>query len=172
MMKIRNAIEQDLPQIVEIYNAAVPSRTATADTEPVSVESKKTWFFEHSPDKYPIWVLETNEEIAGWLSLQPFYKRPAYNSTAEVSIYLDEKYRGQGLGKKLLSEAITRCPQLEITALLAFVFAHNLPSLALFKQYRFQQWGYLPGIALLDDIEKDLVILGLKVTGDDILYKR
>jgi len=39
---IRTALESDLPAIVEIYNSTVPSRMVTADTEPVSVESRKT----------------------------------------------------------------------------------------------------------------------------------
>jgi len=36
----RTAIRSDLPQIVEIYNSTIPSRIVTADTEPVSVESR------------------------------------------------------------------------------------------------------------------------------------
>ncbi len=166
-MKIRDAVEQDLPQIVAIYNAAVPSRMATADIEPVSVESKTAWFLEHSPDKYPIWVAEVNGEIAGWLSLQPFYKRPAYNSTAEISIYIAGKYRGQGLGKMLLAEAVTRCPKLGINTILAFIFAHNQPSLLLFKQYGFKQWGFFPEVAVLDGIKRDLAILGMKLADED-----
>jgi L-amino acid N-acyltransferase YncA len=43
-MIIRHATESDLPAIVAIYNAAVPSRMATADLEPVSVESRLAWF--------------------------------------------------------------------------------------------------------------------------------
>lgn len=39
-MTIRNAEEQDLARVVEIYNAAVPSKRSTADTEPVSIASK------------------------------------------------------------------------------------------------------------------------------------
>jgi len=38
-MTIRDAREADLARIVAIYNEAVPGRRATADTEPVSVQS-------------------------------------------------------------------------------------------------------------------------------------
>ncbi len=54
-MTIRDATEADLPAIVEIYNAAIPSRRATADTEPVSIESRSGWFREHHPDHRPLW---------------------------------------------------------------------------------------------------------------------
>ncbi len=43
-MIIRHATKTDLPTIVEIYNAAVPSRMATADLEPVSVDTPMAWF--------------------------------------------------------------------------------------------------------------------------------
>jgi L-amino acid N-acyltransferase YncA len=44
--------------------------------------------------------------------------------------------------------------------LLGFVFAHNEPSLKLLKKFGFSEWGYLPQVANLDGIERDLVILG------------
>ncbi|HKG69108.1 MAG TPA: hypothetical protein VKA92_09585, partial [Segetibacter sp.] len=53
-----DATLQDLPKIVEIYNSTVASRMVTADTEPVSVESKRNWFKAHSPDKRPLWVIK------------------------------------------------------------------------------------------------------------------
>ena len=55
---MRYATEQDLSAIVDIYNAAVPSRTATADLEPIEFESKRAWFNSHSPENYPLLVHE------------------------------------------------------------------------------------------------------------------
>ncbi|NJK50436.1 N-acetyltransferase [Candidatus Gracilibacteria bacterium] len=159
-MKIRDATETDLPAIIEIYNASIPSRQATADLEPIAVESRKRWFEEHSPNNRPIWVMEVEQTIAGWLSFQSFYGRPAYHKTAELSIYVSPIYHRQGIGEQLLQQAIARSPHLGLNTLLGFIFAHNQPSLQLFAKYQFQQWGYLPKIAELDEIERDLIILG------------
>jgi phosphinothricin acetyltransferase len=52
----RNASLEDLPKIVEIYNSTIPSRMVTADTEPISVESRKQWFAEHNPEIRPLWI--------------------------------------------------------------------------------------------------------------------
>ena len=41
---LRAARDADLPAIVAIYNAAIPGRQATADTEPVTVKSREAWF--------------------------------------------------------------------------------------------------------------------------------
>jgi L-amino acid N-acyltransferase YncA len=37
----RNATQQDLVTVVEIYNSTIASRIVTADTKPVTVESKQ-----------------------------------------------------------------------------------------------------------------------------------
>ncbi|MGD1807635.1 GNAT family N-acetyltransferase [Dapis sp. BLCC M126] len=160
-MKIRNAEAKDLTVIVEIYNASIPSRIATADPDAISVESRISWYQEHSPNSRPILVIELDDKVVGWLSFQSFYDRPAYKATAEVSIYVAPEYKGQGIGKKLLSEAIYRSPQLGIKTLLGFIFAHNNPSLSLFDKFGFEHWGYLPRVADLDGIRRDLVIVGL-----------
>lgn len=162
-MIIRHANENDLPAIVAIYNASIPGRMATADLEPVTVMSRINWFNNRSPVKHPLWVLETGGVIAGWLSFQPFYGRQAYHATAEVSIYIATKYHRQGLGKRLLKEAIRQSPNLGLTTLMGFIFGHNEASLKLFEQFGFERWGNMPKIAELDGVERDLVILGLRV---------
>lgn len=76
-MTIRNAVEQDLARVVDIYNAAVPSKHSTADTEPVSIESKSEWFHKHSTERRPLLVYEINDKVVAWVSFEDFYGRPA-----------------------------------------------------------------------------------------------
>ncbi len=163
MANIRYATTNDLAVIVKIYNASIPSRMATADLKPVSVNSRRGWFELHSPTKHPIWVIEVNDIVAGWLSFQSFYGRSAYDGTAELSIYIASEHHRQGLAKQLLGKAVKYAPNLGLQSLLAFIFGHNHPSLNLFTQFGFQTWGRLPRVALMDGIEYDLVIMGLRV---------
>ena len=163
-MYIRDAIEADLTAIVEIYNSTIPTRIATADTKPITVESRLSWFHNRDFRYRPIWVAETEtQQVVGWLSFNNFYGRPAYNHTAEISIYVADNYRRQGFGSQLIKRAIAFSPQLQIKILLGFIFAHNQPSINLFQNYGFQSWGLLPQVALLDNQAKDLVILGLNI---------
>ena len=159
----RNAIIDDLPDIVKIYNTTVAGGISTADTEEVSVESKVAWFHSHDAKTRPIWVKEYHGKIIAWISFQPFYGRPAYSKTAEISIYLDPNFRGKKLGQQFLKEAIMKAPELGINNLLAFIFGDNTASLKLFKKFGFKEWGHLPGVAEIDANEKDLLILGLRV---------
>src|SRR5258708_28724643 len=98
---------------------------ATADLEPVSVESRRQWFSEHSPGARPLWVLEETGEIKGWLSLQAFYGRPAYHATAEVSVYVALDAQRKGYARELVARAIERAAGFGISTLLAFIFGLN-----------------------------------------------
>jgi L-amino acid N-acyltransferase YncA len=162
-IEIVNATLADLVSIVEIYNATIPSRMVTADLAVVSVESKRKWFDDHSPELRPIWIVKESNKVVAWLSFQSFYGRPAYNATAEISIYVAATHHTRGLGSFMLEKAIEACPELQIRTLLGFVFAHNKPSLKLLSKFGFDEWGHLPKVANLDGIERDLVILGRRI---------
>jgi phosphinothricin acetyltransferase len=161
-MYIRDATETDLEAIVNIYNESIPSRTATADTEPITVSSRLKWYRER-PVNRPLWVVQIDGEIVGWLSFQSFYGRPAYGHTVELSIYVTSHYQNQGIGSSLLAQAIARSPKLDIQTVLGFIFAHNQASIKLFTRYGFVTWGHLPQVAELDNIKRDLLILGRHV---------
>ena len=163
-MTIRDAVVGDLPAIVEIYNSTIPSREVSADTEPVSVEQRLPWFEEHEPSRRPIWVMESSGEVIGWLSLSDFYDaRPAYHATAEIGLYVREDHRGEGIGRRLVEEAIRCGPELGLKTFTAGAFAHNEASVALFEKMGFRKWAHFPFVAELDGVERDLVVLGLRL---------
>jgi L-amino acid N-acyltransferase YncA len=163
-MNFRNATIDDLSTIVEIYNSTISSGMVTADTEPVTVESRMTWFKAHKPNKRPLWVVENNnKEIVGWVSYQSFYGRPAYDATAEISIYLRENAREKGLGSEILQLALEHAKKIGIKTVLGFIFSHNEPSIRLVKRFGFAQWGFFPKVAEINGTERDLVIMGKRV---------
>ena len=105
--------------------------------------------------------------IVGWVGLEPFYGRVAYCHTSEIAIYIDQNARHQGIGRQALQYVISQLPQLEITAIVAYIFGHNQPSLKLFKRFDFRQWGFLPRVAELDGVQRDLVIMGRRFDESD-----
>jgi phosphinothricin acetyltransferase len=172
-MNIRDAAKVDLPAIVDIYNAAIPTRIATADLEPVTVESRQAWFAEHNSQSRPLWVLEidrprkagsVSREIIAWISLNSFYGgRPAYNATAEVSIYIHPEHQGKGYGTQLVRRIIEHSPCLGVTTLLAVYFDHNTASRCLFEKLGFEPMGHLTEIAVLEGIKRGVIIAARRV---------
>ncbi|MBZ5943236.1 GNAT family N-acetyltransferase, partial [Weissella cibaria] len=73
---------------------------ATADTKYVTVEERQEWFQAHQEPTRPLWVIKVRGVIAGWISFSSFYGRPAYLHTVEISIYIDQSFRGMHLGRK------------------------------------------------------------------------
>src|SRR5436309_15250129 len=134
-MIIRDALDADLPVIIDIYNATVPTRMVTAELEPTTVEARLRWFHEHAPDQYPVWVAESDSRVIGWLDFKKFLPRCAYRGTAEISVYVDEKFRRRRVARRLLEEAIARASSLEINAMICLIFVHNEQSLRLFDRH-------------------------------------
>ena len=160
---LRHATEADLPAIVAIYNAAIATGQSTADTQSQTVAGRLPWFRNHSHASRPIWVAVVGTTVIGWLSLQSFQGRPGYRITAEVSVYVARESRRHGIATLLLRHAIAGSPALGLRNLLALVFAHNAPSIALFTSLGFRQMGHLPRVAVLNNQERDLIIFGLRL---------
>ena len=161
-IRIQAAQEEDLSYIVEVYNSIIPGRQVTADLEPVTAEDWLPWFQKHHWPSRPVWILFEDDQPCGWMSFSDYYGRPAYYITAEVSIYLAEEFRNKGLGKQFLQMGLDYIRQHEVRKVIAFIYAHNRPSIMLFEQLEFVNWGLLPGVCLIDETELDVVILGLE----------
>jgi phosphinothricin acetyltransferase len=149
---------------VDIYNQSIPSQHSTADTEPVTIESRKNWFMEHIPQKYPIFVAEMNGNITGWCSLSAYRPgRAALRYTAEISYYIAQEYQRQGVATALIEHAIEACPQLKLKNLFAIVLERNTASLKLLEKMGFEKWGCLPRVADFDGEETGHLYYGRRV---------
>jgi L-amino acid N-acyltransferase YncA len=163
MITYHDATLEDLSFIVDVYNSTIASRQVTADTQPVSVESKLDWFNQHNPQNRPLWLINYQDKPCGWISLSSFYGRPAYNKTVEISLYLHQDYRGKQIGQFMINRIEQFAKQAGIQTILSYVFGHNTPSINLLKKRQYQQWGLFPNVAELDNIQRDLVILGKRL---------
>lgn len=164
--EIRAAARADLPAIVAIYNATIPGRMVTADLTPVTVADRLPWFEAHQAPTRPLWVAcaaDTNE-VAAWLSFDTFYARAAYDGTVMLAVYVAEDHRRVGLGRTLLQRALVAAPGLGLHTVLGYIFGHNEPSLRLFEGHGFTRWGTFPRVAVLDGVERDLIVVGRRLT--------
>lgn len=94
MPVVRAAAAADLPAIVAIYNHAIEHTTATFDTEPFTVDSRRPWLAEFGA-QHPLLVAE-DDAVVGFACYLPYRDRPAYARTKEVTIYVAEAAVGYG----------------------------------------------------------------------------
>ena len=101
---IRAAVDADVPAIADIYNEAVIRGGASADLEPVSLESRRAWVDSHQPRaKYPVVVIKGPEgAVVGFGSLSKFHQRAGYDGIAELSYYIAGDHQRQGLGTMMV----------------------------------------------------------------------
>ncbi|HNQ13545.1 MAG TPA: N-acetyltransferase family protein [Bacteroidia bacterium] len=139
---IRLAKTTDLKSITEIYNESILNSNATFDTDVKSVEQQELWFNNHS-EQFPVSVYEQENTIMGWASLSKWSDRCAYDSTAEVSIYIHHEHRAKGLGKLMLEDLIMRAKQNGLHCLLARITEGNDASIHIHTQAGFSRVGTL-----------------------------
>lgn len=165
----REATSDDLPTIIEIYNLAVATRESTCDLEPATVQSWQSWFASHSGSSRPIWVVEDCDApecgVVGYLAFHYFMNgRPGYSITSDLAIYLHPVYQGKRLGTYLLGEAIRHAPALGVEVFAVTIFGSNHASIRLFERHGFERWGLMPRVARLEGVERDVVMMGRRLS--------
>lgn len=157
------AQKSDLPEIVRIYNQAVPTFISTADIKPVTLAEREDWFAAHDPKRRPLWLIlddEFENPVVGWLSLSDLYQRFAYYPSVEISIYIDEKARHHHLAELAVKHAEAEAPKYNIKNIVALIFSHNAASIGLFKKLGYETWGHLPNACVLDGKYASVDFLG------------
>ena len=148
---IRHAGENDLREIIEIFNQAIRTRTSTGYLREFTVEERKEWFHEHTKENYPILVAEQNKKIVGWICIDPYRKgRGAFTKTVEVSFFIHNDFKRKGIGSELLQAMMNTAKKLEYATIYAIVLNKNIESMRLLEKNNFKQWGFLPEVAEID----------------------
>jgi L-amino acid N-acyltransferase YncA len=147
-MIIRQAQSKDFPHILRIYNQAVRTGGLTGDEQEILLAQRLPWLEQHTGEHYMIFVAEHDSASLGYLALSPYrHGRSAFYHTAEVSYYIDESHRRQGLAAELMEHALAACEGLQFNTLIAILLSGNQASIALLKKFGFSRWGCMPQIA-------------------------
>ncbi len=135
---IRPMTKNDWPSVYAIYRQGMKTNLATFSVEEMTYE-------EFSRERLPEgrFVMETaDHKIVGWTTLKQSYDVPEYYGVAEVSIYIDENYQGQGAATRLLNNLITYSEAAGFWMLESDIFANNEGSIALHEKCGFRKVGW------------------------------
>jgi len=161
---VRDARENDLQAILDIYNDAILNTTAVYSEKPHTLEMRSIWYKERIDNSFPVFVAQADGEVVGFSSFGHFRVWPCYRYTVEISVYVEASHRGKGIGKLLIPPLITRAREMNMHAVIAGINADNEVSLKLhqglgfieiahFKEvgYKFGRWLDLKFLELILD---------------------
>lgn len=160
--QFRLANEDDLLQIQDLTNWAIQHTTANLDLEPISSADILNWWTHHG-NEYPVWIVETNGEFAGWASLSPFSPKKGYKRMVENSIYIHPDYHQNGFGSKCLDMIILEAKKLGYKQIIAKITAENATSIRMHHNKGFVETGRLIEAACKFSKILDVVILQKKL---------
>jgi L-amino acid N-acyltransferase len=163
MVTIRHATENDLSQILAIYNDIIINTAAVWDHAPHTLEMRKQWFQTKQEQGYPVFVAEENSKILGFSSIGPFRTWTGYKYTVENSVYVASESRGKGIGKLLMPPLIEAVKELKLHAIVAGIDAENEASIKLHEQFGFKEVAHFKQVGWKFDRWLDLKFLELIV---------
>jgi phosphinothricin acetyltransferase len=153
-VELRDLRPGDWPEVSRIYAEGIATRNATFELE---VPGWSDWDAAHLAEHR--FVAEADGEVVGWIACAPVSSRCCYAGVAEISAYVAEAARGQGIGGALLERLIESTEGAGIWTLETGVFPENEPSLALLKRHGFREVGVRERIGELDGVWRDVVLL-------------
>jgi phosphinothricin acetyltransferase len=104
-------------------------------------------------------VARESDRVVGWAALSPVSRRRVYSGVAEVSVYVSDDRRGQGIGRALLEKLICESEQNNIWTLQASVFPENAATIGLHRGCGFHEVGRRERIGKLNDTWRDTLLL-------------
>ena len=162
-INIRNATENDLPQMLEIYNDIIINTTAVWQYDTHTLEMRQEWFKTKQEQGFPVFVAEENGTIVGFSTYGPFRVWQGYKHTVENSVYVASNQRGKGIGKLLMPPLIQAAKQQGIHAIVAGIDGTNEVSIKLHQQFGFIEVAHFKEVGWKFNKWMDLKFLELIV---------
>ena len=153
-MLLRDLRPDDWPEVARIFEEGIRTGNATFETE---VPSWEAWDAAHLPAHRL--VAERDGRVVGWIALVPVSPRDCYAGVAEVSAYVAEEARGEGVGRQLLAAVIESSERGGIWTLETGVFPENEPSLRLLQRFGFRVVGTRERIGRMHGMWRDVIFL-------------
>jgi L-amino acid N-acyltransferase YncA len=153
-MELRDLRSDDWPEVARIFEEGIRTGNATFETE---VPTWEAWDAAHLPEHRV--VAERDGQVVGWIALAPVSSRCCYAGVAEVSAYVTEGARGEGVGKALLGALIESSERAGIWTLETGVFPENAASVGLLQRFGFRVVGTRERIGEMHGMWRDVVFL-------------
>jgi phosphinothricin acetyltransferase len=145
-LRVRDAVEADLPALTAIHNAAVRTTTAIWDEEEVTEDERLAWWRTRTAVGHPVLVAEVDGAVCGYASYGQWRPKSGYRLTVENSLYVDAAVHRRGIGRALLAALVDRARAQGLHRMIGMIESENLPSIALHQREGFRIVGHMPEV--------------------------
>ena len=163
MVTIQMATEQDIPELLEIYNDIIVNTTAVWHEEPHTLAMREEWFALKKEQGFPVFTAVEEGRVIGFSTIGPFRPWFGYRYTVENSVYVASNSRGKGVAKSLMPPLIDAAKELKLHAIVAGIEATNEASIALHEKFGFTEVAHFKEVGFKFNRWMDLKFLELIV---------
>jgi L-amino acid N-acyltransferase YncA len=149
-LTIVDAAEDHLDAIAAIYDAAVSTSPATFDVDPPGVERWREALAACDPERGRILLVALDSEgnVLGYAKSGQFMPKPGYDTTCELSVYVDERAQRSGVGTALCRELLERLDRTELRLVVAGHIEPHPVSARLLATLGFERVGTFEGVGV------------------------
>ena len=160
-MEIRDATEADLPAILDLYNALIPTTTVAWRDQPSTLDEQAEALARRTARGYPTLVAEDAGEVVGYTCCTTFRGDlfPGYRHTAELTVHVRGDHHGTGVGTQLIERLVERSRDIGLHVLVAAVDADNDASIRFHERLGFVEVARMPEVGRKFDRWLTLVLL-------------
>ena len=145
---IRNVDIEDSKSLSDIYNYYVEKTIITFDEEPISADYMEGQIEEVQTSKLPWLVAEENNKVIGYAYASKWKGRCSYRFSVEITIYLDQNFKGKGFGTKLYQALFDELAKTDMHVAIGGISLPNPESIKLHEKFgmekvaHFKEVGY------------------------------
>lgn len=158
-MIVRDLVEADLPATTAIYNDLIARTDVIWLEEPVTVADRTAWLHSLRPGDAALAAEADDGTVAGYAAIFEFRAKAGYWPTVELTIMVDERHRGAGVGQALMDELIVRACQAGRLVMVAGIDGGNTGSIRFHERNGFRTVATMPGVGRKHGRPLDLVLM-------------
>lgn len=158
-MNIRRAQRTDVPAMREIFNEVLRNSNSIYREEEVTLEERYAWFDEKLEHGFPIFGAYEGDHLIGYAGYGTWRAAQGYRKSVELTIYVDQKFRGVGIGSALMKTIIDHAKTDGYHVMIGAIDAANQQSIEFHKRFGFVEVARMPEVALKNDQWLTLVFM-------------
>ncbi len=149
--------EEYLDEVLQMYSYYILNSTATFHIQvPNRSQMREMVFFDN--EKYKTFVILDSQQICGYVFITQYKNREAYDTTAEVSVYLQTELVRKGIGSRAMNYIENYAKQHGIHVLLATICGQNEASMRLCAKNGYNKCAHLKEVGLKFGQLLDIVV--------------